>query len=177
MQRFMQFMLTILVAGFFAILGESTTLAQSKSQDPGLWDKLSKAVQGESQQKTYVNNRTSQKVSVTIKDLSWADMAAYSSVKEAFGSNWASSNLVVNEISFSPDFSSGYYALSFSLPERESTKVVLLDVAGNELHSEVIEDFTGSYETRINVPAAQKGTYFLKIIQGFNLLNKKLVIE
>lgn len=160
----------------FMFFGTGNVSAQSQN-DKGVWDKISKAVQGESKEQSFYNNRTRQSVKVTVKDLSWSDIASYSSVKEAFGTNWASSNLVVNDINLAPDFSAGYYFLSFSLPENETTKVVVLDVAGNEIHSETIEDFSGTYESKLSIPVTQKGTYFLKIIQGFSLLNKKLVIE
>lgn len=161
----------------FFVAGQTASAQTNQNSNEGVWDKITKAVQGESKQQSYYNSRNKQKVSVTVKDISWSDMLSYSSVKDAFGSNWAGSNLVAEDISLSPNFENGYYFLSFSLPEQESTKVVVLDVAGNEIHSEVIEDFSGTYESKINVPVSQKGTYFLKIVQGFNLLNKKLVIE
>ena len=162
----------------FVLVANQNAAAQSnQNNNQGVWDKITKAVQGESKQQSYYNNRTKQKVSITVKDISWSDMLSYSSVKDAFGSNWAGSNLIAEDISLSPNFENGFYVLSFSLPEEESTKVVVLDVAGNEIHSEVIEEFSGTYESRINVPVTQKGTYFLKIVQGFNLLNKKLVID
>lgn len=167
-----------LVALVFTAVGSQTASAQTnQNNNQGVWDKITKAVQGESKQQTFYNNRTKQKMSVTVKDISWSDMLSYSSVKDAFGSNWAGSNLIAEDISLSPNFDNGFYTLSFSLPEEESTKVVVLDVAGNEIHSEIIEEFSGTYESKINVPVTQKGTYFLKIVQGFNLLNKKLVIE
>ncbi len=175
---FLQKMGFAMFAFILLAVGSQTASAQANQNDnQGVWDKITKAVQGESKQQSYYNNRTKQKVSVTVKDVSWSDMLSYSSVKDAFGSSWAGSNLIAEDISLSPNFENGYYFLSFSLPEQESTKVVVLDVAGNEIHSEVIEDFSGTYESKINVAITQKGTYFLKIVQGFNLLNKKLVIE
>ena len=157
----------------------SNTPASTSPSYSEIWDRVQKAVVGESQQKTYQNPKNKAKVSVTVKDLDWSDITkSGASLREAFKSGFGSPNsLEIKDISFGPDFQNGAYFLSFSLPEEETTKIVILDVAGNEILNEEIEDFTGTYESKVNIPAAAKGTYFLKIVQGFNLVNKKLVIE
>jgi len=153
----------------------NTINAQSNNE---LLDKFQQLFTGnEAQQKTFYN-KNKQKVTVTVKDLEWTDVLTYSSIKESLSTALAgSTNLNVKEINFAPDFEEGFYFLSFNVDDTESTKVVILDVAGKEVHSETIDEFSGTYESRINIPANQKGTYFLKVIQGFSLLNKKLVIE
>lgn len=168
-----------------AVVGSNNTaVAQTKSNTStssysDIWDRVQKAVVGESQQKTYQNPRNKAKVSVTVKDLDWSDITkSGASLREAFKSGFGSPNsLEIGDISFGPDFQNGAYFLSFNLPEEETTKIVILDVAGNEILNEEIEDFTGTYESKVNIPANAKGTYFLKVVQGFNLVNKKLVIE
>ncbi len=159
--------------------GSKAPASSSSSSYSEIWDRVQKAVVGESQQKTYQNPKNKAKVSVTVKDLDWSDITkSGASLREAFKSGFGSPNsLEIKDISFGPDFQNGAYFLSFSLPEEETTKIVILDVAGNEILNEEIEDFTGTYESKVNIPAAAKGTYFLKIVQGFNLVNKKLVIE
>jgi len=133
---------------------------------------------GDVDQKSYMNKRTNKKVSVTVSDLEWSDMLSYGAIKELLSSGFASgANLEVEDLNFAPDFKSNAYFLSFTLEDEDDTKVVILDVAGNEIHSETIEEFEGTYESQINLPASASGTYFLKVIQGFSLLNKKLVIE
>lgn len=158
----------------------NATFAQSKStqQQPSIVDQISNYVWGSNAvTKTYNNTKANRKVSVTIQDLSLSDMASMSgSLLSAFGKGGAT--LDVKEIAFAPDFNDGYYYLTFNTPEEETTKVILLDVSGKEIHNETIEEFAGgTYETKLNIPATAKGTYFLKIVQGFSLLNKKLVIE
>lgn len=149
--------------------------AQSSTE---MLEKFQKLFAGEEKQQNTYYNKNKQKVSVTIQDLEWTDVLTYSSVKDNLASALSgSTNLNVKEINFMPDFDEGFYFLSFNLEEADATKVVILDVAGREIHSESIDEFSGTYESRINIPANQKGTYFLKVVQGFSLLNKKLVIE
>lgn len=173
--------LAILVALVgFTSTNQAVAQSNSNSSYSDWWERIQKAVVGESQEKTYQNPKnTNQRRTVTIKDLDWSDITKSSaSLREAFKSGFGSpNNLVVEEIAFGPDFQNGYYFLSFRLPEEETVKIVLLDVAGNEILNEEIEDFNGTYESKVNIPTTAKGTYFLKIVQGFNLLNKKLVIE
>ena len=127
-------------------------------------------------QKNYNNNGKT--VSVKVQDLEWSDVLSYGAIKDYLSTSFAGgAALEVDDLVFSPDFKDNAYYLSFSLEDQETTKIVILDVAGNEIHSETIEDFEGVYESKINIPASEKGTYFLKVIQGFSLLNKKLIIE
>lgn len=160
------------------LLGSVTTQLKAQTDTDKVMEDFSKWINGESQQDTYYNkDRT--KVTVTVKDLDWTDFLSYQGIKESLASGLAgSSNLNVEDITFSPDFNEGFYYLSFSLDEQDDTRIVILDVAGNEVHTESITEFSGTYESRINIPTdLSSGTYFLKVVQGFSLLNKKLVIE
>jgi len=172
MKRLNLFSLCSIFALSLMLFSANTVSAQS--QDDGVLDKINKYVNGETKTDNYTNNRTKQKVSVSISDLSLLDRASYSSIHSAFK---GSEDLAIEDIAFAPDFGKGFFFLSFALEDEETTKVVVLDVAGREVHSETIEDFEGVYESKINIPASEKGTYFLKVIQGFSLLNKKLIIE
>ncbi len=162
-------LVALLVVGSF-----NKVNAQTTKSDQSVYDKLEKMVTGEQQEAQYTNKKTRQSVKVVIKDLDLMDRMTYSSIHNAFK---GSEDLAVNDISFSPDFGDGFFYLSFNLDDEETTRIVLLDVAGNEVHTETIEDFEGTYESKVNIKASEKGTYFLKVIQGFSLLNKKLVIE
>jgi len=127
-------------------------------------------------QKNYNNNGKT--VSVKVQDLEWSDVLSYGAIKDYLSTSFAGgAALEVDDLVFSPDFKDNAYYLSFSLEDQETTKIVILDVAGNEIHSETIEDFEGVYESKVNLKTSAEGTYFLKVIQGFSLLNKKLVIE
>lgn len=131
-------------------------------------------------------NRTRSKVIVTIT----SDLAEEATIKEnATGSvnkifgkllnKTKTTPLVsgIHDVAFSPDFEEGYFYLSFASEEEEATQVIILDVAGKELHSETIEAFAGVYESKVNIVAEAKGTFFLKIKQGLNLVNKKIEVE
>lgn len=123
-----------------------------------------------------------------IQDLSYSDYTNLAVVKALYGDQAASlssssaflkaSTLAVEEVTLAADKEEGYYFLSFSLEDSDDeTEIVIIDVMGNKIHDETIEEFEGTYESKVNIPATQKGTYFLKVVQGFSLMNKKLVIE
>jgi len=156
----------------------TTQQAHAQTQQPSTTQKVLNAVSdfiyGESQSNSYYNAKTKHKVNISLSDLSVTDKMTYSSIYTAFKGN---EDLELADINFAPDFKDGYFYLSFSSQNDEPTKVVILDVKGTEIHNETIEDFSGTYESRINIPVEKTGTYFLKVIQGFSLLNKKLVIE
>ena len=152
----------------------NTNATAQNEKDNSMLSKIYNYFAGEPDDKqTFYNNKKA--VNVTIGDLTWSDKSSLSgSLFSAFRGN---ESLEVDELSFSPDFEDGYFYLSFNSEEEESLKVMILDVAGREVHNESLADFSGTYEAMVHVPADEKGTYFLKVIQGFDLMNKKLVIE
>lgn len=148
---------------------------QSESKDGSWWKQVYNYFAGEQVQESFYNNRTQKSVNVSIGDLTVADKSQLSgSLFSAFRGN---EGLEVGELTFTPDFEDGYFYLSFNSEDEDALKVMILDVAGREVHNEALEDFSGTYEAMVHVPADEKGTYFLKVIQGFELMNKKLVIE
>lgn len=172
----------IMFAAVFVLgmaLQNNTVNAQSKANEGNWYEELKgffNANPNTNAQKLY-KTKNNQSVKVTISDLDLADLATMS-VGSFYSAFKDKTPLEVSELSFAPNAADGFFYLSFSTPKTETTKILILDVAGREVHNEVIEDFKGgTYETKIEVPLNAKGTYFLKIIQGLSLLNKKLVIE
>ncbi len=166
-------LLALLLVG--SLLFVNTDAMAQTNKDDSVLSKIYNYFSGEEDKQAYYNNRSKKAVNVTIGELDWTDKSKLSgSLFSAFRGN---ESLEVDELSFSPDFEDGYFYLSFNSEEEESLKVMILDVAGREVHNESLNDFSGTYEAMVHVPADEKGTYFLKVIQGFDLMNKKLVIE
>ncbi|MFK7908325.1 MAG: hypothetical protein AB8B69_24560 [Chitinophagales bacterium] len=167
-------LLALLLLG--SLLFVNTDAMAQTSSDDSVLSKLYNYFSGEEdKQSSFYNKKSKKAVNVTIGELDWTDKSKLSgSLFSAFKGN---ESLEVDELSFSPDFEDGYFYLSFNSEEEESLKVMILDVAGREVHNESLNDFSGTYEAMVHVPADEKGTYFLKVIQGFDLMNKKLVIN
>ncbi len=165
---------SLLLAFFLAFSISQQAIAQTDNGDESksLLDAAKDLFWGEFQEASYSNGNNT--VKVVVSDLGIADRAAYGSIHSAFS---GTEDLEVEDIAFAPDFGEGFFFLSFSTDSDDDTRVVILDVKGNEIHNEVIEDFEGTYESQVNIKSDEKGTYFLKIIQGFSLLNKKLEVE
>ena len=53
----------------FFVAGQTASAQTNQNNNEGVWDKITKAVQGESKQQSYYNSRNKQKVSVTVKTL------------------------------------------------------------------------------------------------------------
>jgi len=166
----------LLLGSLLFVNTDAMAQADQPKQNDSVLSQLYNYFSGEEdKQSSFYNKKSKKAVNVTIGELDWTDKSQLSgSLFSAFKGN---ESLEVDELSFSPDFEDGYFYLSFNSEEEESLKVMILDVAGREVHNESLNDFSGTYEAMVHVPADEKGTYFLKVIQGFDLMNKKLVIN
>ncbi|MEO1260747.1 MAG: T9SS type A sorting domain-containing protein [Bacteroidota bacterium] len=55
--------------------------------------------------------------------------------------------------------------------------IQVFNANGQEVYQEKQDLFTGQYEGRINLPNAQKGTYYLKITQGEQAATQKIIVQ
>ena len=56
-------------------------------------------------------------------------------------------------------------------------KVRILNVIGEELINESLEQFIGEYTKQINLTNNAKGIYFLEIETNDGIINKKLILQ
>jgi len=67
--------------------------------------------------------------------------------------------------------------ISYSIPKRTNTKIIILDVLGREITTLVNEDKSpGSYEIRFNASNLSSGIYFYQLKAEQHIISKKMIL-
>jgi hypothetical protein len=107
------------------------------------------------------------------KSLSWTPLITWTqpaSVRLEGGS--AIANLVIF-----PNPSRELFSISFISEDVQNLRVRILNVIGEELINENLEQFIGEYTKQLNLTNNAKGIYFLEIETNDGLINKKLILQ
>jgi beta-glucanase (GH16 family) len=76
-----------------------------------------------------------------------------------------------------PNPSRDKFNVSFTSDTKQNLKVRILNVIGEELINENLEQFIGEYTKQINLSENAKGIYFLEIETNDGIINKKLILQ
>ena len=76
-----------------------------------------------------------------------------------------------------PNPSRDIFNVSFTSEEVQNLKVKVLNVIGEELISDNLEQFIGEYTKQIDLSNNAKGIYFLEIETNNGVINKKLILQ
>jgi hypothetical protein len=85
--------------------------------------------------------------------------------------------LAINDLRFSPNPNGGQFNLSFNLPEKGRTELVIYDLQGKRVYEEKLGKFSGEYNNQIDLSSAGPGTYILNILQGKHKLAEKIIVR
>lgn len=117
------------------------------------------------------------KIIVERIHLNISDVEDLKVVEEIPGSNVTSSKLLkLEEVKYYPNPNTGIFNLKFSAKEKP-TQIRIIDMMGKEVYNENLKEFSGMYDSRIDLTGNDKGVYILQVLQGARSWNKKLVIE
>ena len=67
--------------------------------------------------------------------------------------------------------------MSFTSVAKQDLRVKILNIIGEELINENLEQFIGEYTKQINLSDNAKGIYFLEIETNDGMINKKLILQ
>jgi len=67
--------------------------------------------------------------------------------------------------------------VSFTSDTKQDLRVRILNLTGEELESDNLEQFIGEYTKQINLSDNAKGIYFLEIETNDGIINKKLILQ
>ena len=67
--------------------------------------------------------------------------------------------------------------MSFTSIAKQDLRVRILNIIGEELINENLEQFIGEYTKQINLSDNAKGIYFLEIETNDSVINKKLILQ
>lgn len=86
-----------------------------------------------------------------------------------------SKSLAVNKIEFAPNPSDGQFNLTFDLPKKQDTRVMVFNQSGQKVYEEIMSNFSGSYRNQIDISAQPSGVYFFIIAQQDKQFTRKIV--
>ena len=83
----------------------------------------------------------------------------------------------INNLVIYPNPSRDVFNISFTSEEEQNLRVRILNVIGEELVNENLEQFVGEYTKQIDLTGNAKGIYFLEIETDNGVINKKLILQ
>ena len=76
-----------------------------------------------------------------------------------------------------PNPSRDIFNVSFTSKEAQDLEVRVINVVGEVVYTEGLENFTGEYTKEIDLVKYTKGIYFLEITTNSGVINKKLILQ
>ena len=67
--------------------------------------------------------------------------------------------------------------MAFTSEDIQDLEVRVLNVVGELIYTESLEQFVGEYTKSIDLAAYTKGVYFLEITTNNGVVNKKLILQ
>jgi hypothetical protein len=110
-------------------------------------------------------------LSLTISDIEKSGV----SLQEASFS--LKNDLTPVQLNYYPNPSSGSFNLKFDLADKGAVSVKVLDILGNEVYNDMINDFEGKYNKQLDLSGQKKGVYVLQVLQARKALSRKILIE
>ena len=83
----------------------------------------------------------------------------------------------VGSLNIFPNPSKDIFSITFTSEEIQDLQVKILNIVGEVIISEDLEQFVGEYTKQISLKENAKGIYFLKIKTNNGLVNKKLILQ
>jgi len=83
----------------------------------------------------------------------------------------------INNLDIYPNPSRDIFNVSFTSEDKQDLKVRILNVIGEVIISEDLQQFIGEYTKQINLSDNAKGIYFLEIETNDGVVNKKLILQ
>ena len=76
-----------------------------------------------------------------------------------------------------PNPSRDIFNVSLTSEEAQTINVKVVNLIGEVMYSESLEDFQGYYEKGIDLSKKAKGVYFLEITAEKGVVNKKVILQ
>jgi hypothetical protein len=146
--------------------------AKKGDRDGDIKQKMSVNVE-EKNDETYIEIEIERKAgySITISDIEKSDI----SLQEASFS--IKNDLTPVQLNYYPNPNSGRFNLKFDLENKGAVRVRVLDILGNEVYQDKIDDFQGIYDKQLDLNGQKKGVYVLQVVQARKALSRKILIE
>ena len=81
------------------------------------------------------------------------------------------------DLAIYPNPSRDLFNISFTSDDVQDLRVRILNLIGEELVNEDLQQFIGEYTKQIDLTNNAKGIYFLEIETNDGIINKKLILQ
>ncbi len=88
-----------------------------------------------------------------------------------------SENSSIGNLTIYPNPSRDIFNITFISEEKQNLRVRILNVIGEEVYKEDLQQFIGEYVKSINLEQYNKAIYFLEIETNKGVINKKLILQ
>ena len=83
----------------------------------------------------------------------------------------------IDNLDVYPNPSRDIFNVSFTSEDAQDLEVRVINVVGEVVYTENLEQFTGEYNKEIDLVTYTKGVYFLEITTENGVVNKKLILQ
>ena len=83
----------------------------------------------------------------------------------------------INNLDVYPNPSRDIFNVTFVAEDVQDLEVRVINVVGEVVYTEALEQFVGEYTKQIDLTDNSKGVYFLEITTNSGVVNKKLIIQ
>ena len=84
---------------------------------------------------------------------------------------------VIKDLDIRPNPSKDLFKITFTCEDVQTLRIRLLNVMGEEIIEEYLEQFTGKYMKKIDLKKNGKGVYIFEIQSSGGVINKELILE
>lgn len=85
--------------------------------------------------------------------------------------------LITLEFSISPNPSKGQFLVTGKLSEKGNAQILIFDITGRIVKSEVIDNMNGEFSKQFNLENEPKGAYLLQLKVGDKTTSKKIILQ
>ena len=82
-----------------------------------------------------------------------------------------------NEMVIFPNPNKGVFTIQFDQPEKQKTRIEIVDTQGKVVFEENLGKFSGQYKKEIDLKKNGSGIYLIKIQQGKKLVSNKVIVD
>ena len=83
----------------------------------------------------------------------------------------------INNLDVYPNPSRDIFNVTFTSEDVQNLEVRIINVIGEVVYTENLEQFVGQYTKQVDLATYTKGVYFLEITTDNGVINKKLILQ
>ena len=115
--------------------------------------------------------------SVAVDSLDNTELEECFPVKKGYYTYTQGRGTTINNLDVYPNPTNDIFNVSFVSEEIQTLQLRVLNIVGEVVYTENLEQFVGEYTKQISIGNNAKGVYFLEITDNQGTINKKIIIK